>query len=502
MSRLADRIRENCQPAKISLMYQPHELDNFIRQQAAASPDYNKVSKEEIDSIVQEGRAYFPSSLEKFDKKNLNDIPVFAADDVAHYTSSLPQGTSMSDVVASMAPPFDKFFIEFQHVPNDKNFYAWGTLITVRNDLVKMAHEDRSRFEENEIPRWILLLDSFLEREKGKPFGPVTHSILGLAEDGTWFHHPSGNLFWQGGLTEFDEPQSPEFIKMWLDFISQLSFPILLTLSFLHCKNIEVRTVVPPEKLSLKYRKNTGRDLVKYHVLDIAPMRKILDRYRKGTSDDLRRALHICRGHFKIFTEDAPLMGKHVGTFWWTPQVRGSKDAGVVLKDYRVSAPVEFGKAYRDADENPPEASKEAPLAKDPDSAGRGLAAHSKTQNKIAEILSAMGHVPRSPSQNEPEYDLAWKAAETLFVCEVKSITLVNEERQLRMAIGQVIRYRQKMAAAGYEPVMAVIAAECQPKDSTWDELCVHEGILLVWPDVAEGRFKEMDEKIVDSKNS
>jgi hypothetical protein len=65
-----------------------------------------------------------------------------------------------------------------------------------------------------------------------------------------------------------------------------------------------------------------------------------------------------------------------------------------------------------------------------------------------------------------------------------------NEERQLRMAIGQVIRYRQKLAAAGHEPTTAVIAPETTPADVSWDRLCQHEGILLIWPEVAKARIE------------
>ncbi len=67
-----------------------------------------------------------------------------------------------------------------------------------------------------------------------------------------------------------------------------------------------------------------------------------------------------------------------------------------------------------------------------------------------------------------------------------------NEERQLRMAIGQVIRYRQKLAACGYEPTLAVIAVEQSPSDSTWEDLCKDEGIMLLWPDVAEIRLEDL----------
>ena len=163
-----------------------------------------------------------------------------------------------------------------------------------------------------------------------------------------------------------------------------------------------------------------------------------------------------------------------------------------MLKDYRVRALRELGKAYREADENPPEREREAPPSKDPDSIGSGLAAHNRTQNTIAGILRRFGIEPLSPAHDEPEFDIAWKTNEMFYVCEVKSITTANEERQLRMAIGQVIRYRQKLAARGHEPISTIIATERPPSDASWQDLCEHEGILLLWPDVAENRLKPL----------
>jgi len=318
----------------------------------------------------------------------------------------------------------------------------------------------------------------------------VANHFAGLAEDGTWFRHEDGSVWWAGGPVSFTSDPPEEAVKSWGDRIAQLLFPVLLTISFMHCKNVELQAKAPPEKLSKKHRKKKGHDLVRYHVLNIDPLRKALERHRTGTPSELRRALHICRGHFKTFTEDAPLFGRHTGTYWWTPHVKGSKRSGAVMKDYRVGAPVEFGKAYREANESPPDSNMEAPPSKDPDSVGRGLAAHNKTQNKIAETVRQLGVVPRSPAPREPDFDLAWKAQDTFNVCEVKSITSKNEERQLRMAIGQAIRYRQKLAAAGYEPVRAVVATEREPTDPTWNDLCEDEGILLIWPEVAQKRLR------------
>jgi hypothetical protein len=472
-------------------MFRPGELEVSFRalaqEELGADAEEEKLAARAKD-VLAGLRTNDPVAKETFDLRQLYDAPVIAADDVAAYALSLPKGTRMDDVVASMAPPFEKFFVEFQKIPNEDMLHAWGALVESRDDpgTIEQIEGDIGK------PRWILELTSFLEREKGKPFGPVATHVVGLAEDGTWFRHSDGGVWWGGGPVKMNVEPPEEVVQNWGDFMAQLMFPVLLSISFMHCKNVEIRPVVPPEKLSRKHHKVYGHELVRYHVLDVQPIRRILDRYRKGTRDDLRRALHICRGHFKTFSPDAPLLGRHVGTYWWEPQVRGSKERGTVLKDYRVNALREFGKAYREADENPPNPEKEAPPSKDPDSTGRGLSAHNRIQNQIAELLQQLGIEPLSPTRDEPEFDIAWKTGETFYVCEIKSITALNEERQLRMAIGQVIRYRQKLAACGHEPIATVVATERRPSESSWQDLCENEGILLLWPDVAQTRLKEL----------
>jgi hypothetical protein len=459
------------------------------------TPISNHELERKIDIEYSRFMTSEPIARDICDSTMLDDTPIFVADDVATYVHNLPLNTELSDVVSSMAPPFDKFFIEFQNVPcpNNENLNAWGVLVTVNPDpnAVKRTNGD------DRTPRWLLDLLLFLEPEKGKPFGPAAKYFVGLAEDGTWFRHNDGGVFWGGSLVQFGKSALPEDIQQqYGDYYAQFCFPVLLTISFLHCRNIELRPSIPSEKQSRSYRKKHGKDLVRYHILDIKPIRQLLDRYRRGERSDLRRALHICRGHFKTFSPDAPLLGRATGTYWWGPQVRGSREEGVVLKDYRVLAPNEIGQSYKEANENVPDMDKIIVVAKDPDSSGRGLATHNRIQNLIANIIRSMGMIPLSPKQGEPEFDIAWKRKEALFVCEVKSITPENEERQLRMAIGQVIRYRQKLSAMGHEPVVSVVAGERPPGDSSWNELCVNEGILLIWPEIAEERLKSIDEAL------
>lgn len=121
------------------------------------------------------------------------------------------------------------------------------------------------------------------------------------------------------------------------------------------------------------------------------------------------------------------------------------------------------------------------PFEVDPHIVERGNRGHAITQNALADFLRSNGMVPRSPATDEPDYDLGWSAAGTTLVSEVKSITDANEEKQLRLGLGQVLRYRQVLSKR-YAVVVAVLAAEREPRDPAWLELCTALEVILVWP--------------------
>ncbi len=114
--------------------------------------------------------------------------------------------------------------------------------------------------------------------------------------------------------------------------------PCLLALSFLHCKNVKRVEQIPDAPLSRSHEKKYKRPLVRYHTLEIEPMKQVLQREGRIEETGLKRALHICRGHFATYDEK-PLFGKVRGTFWKEAHVRGSKKEGLVLKDYKVNEP-------------------------------------------------------------------------------------------------------------------------------------------------------------------
>ena len=113
-------------------------------------------------------------------------------------------------------------------------------------------------------------------------------------------------------------------------------YPILMANSFLACKNVSARDVAP--RITRQMRRH-GPLPITYKVLDIGPATRILNDEGDAAGQGIKRALHICRGHFAHYTPDALLFGKYEGTFWHPMHLRGNRKSGVVVKDYRVQTP-------------------------------------------------------------------------------------------------------------------------------------------------------------------
>jgi len=108
-------------------------------------------------------------------------------------------------------------------------------------------------------------------------------------------------------------------------------------LCLLDCKNISAETVHPPDRLNKSRTRKGKLPLYEYNVLNLVlPGTKQRSKSSAhATLENLHR-VHLCRGHFKEYTTDRPLFGKHTGRYWWQPIVRG-KGTGLIVKDYHVS---------------------------------------------------------------------------------------------------------------------------------------------------------------------
>jgi hypothetical protein len=134
----------------------------------------------------------------------------------------------------------------------------------------------------------------------------------------TWV--PDGDLYYK-------DKNYCSFVKVYFTFC-------LYCLTLLSCKNIAKKENKPPEKLNKKRIKNGKLPLFSYYTLHIKDSG---NSNSKNVLGDHNR-IHLCRGHFKHYTEDNPLFGKLTGMYWWQPHVRGQNKDGIIMKDYSLDA--------------------------------------------------------------------------------------------------------------------------------------------------------------------
>lgn len=117
-------------------------------------------------------------------------------------------------------------------------------------------------------------------------------------------------------------------------------FVVGLALNLVNCRNV---TTAPAGKIQVRRSgadKRRGVQPITYHTIVLPGMTvergRATSRQRLANAEAMR--LHRVRGHFKTFTTEAPLLGKHVGRYWWGSTVRGNVKHGQVVADYQVGA--------------------------------------------------------------------------------------------------------------------------------------------------------------------
>lgn len=111
-----------------------------------------------------------------------------------------------------------------------------------------------------------------------------------------------------------------------------LAYLVHATIGLMNCKNVTTERHERPAR-KLKKSRRQRADRLDYHTVVLPGSRGGSDGSANGLDT---RGLHKVRGHFKHFTAEKPLLGKHTGTYWWGWQARGNKRYGEVKSDYRV----------------------------------------------------------------------------------------------------------------------------------------------------------------------
>lgn len=258
----------------------------------------------------------------------------------------------MGKSVESWHFPFNYFLFEYRHGDNGKFDADWQEVSSKRANLFYVVDTEQSMITESNKQDLIRISNDFgLKKDVSDIKFFYFFSFCYFDKYKKW--EPSTICFFASTETKYSKPLiCPFFGATWEQFDSdwidtslkeagtEIGFSAIL-LDFLNCRNVVTEDVTPPEKLNKSRIRKNKEPLCTYKILKVVkgvPKIKYTNTsnpWGKPVSGAIC-AQHICRGHFKEYTEDAPLFGKYTGRFWWQPQVRGHAKNGVVVKDYEI----------------------------------------------------------------------------------------------------------------------------------------------------------------------
>jgi hypothetical protein len=268
----------------------------------------------------------------------LKQAVVFNIDNVSEYFFSVDEKDywDIETDFPNLAPPFPLYWME----------YKTPSVINVKGRIIEQD-SPISRFgaliESKEIPmstsevdscKWGTMISVFARVPYGVIF--MFNQVLGIKPDGSVgkFKDKQANLIQMPQSLLSNAAQAgvdPTGVQNGVS-------PILLAISFLHCKNV---TITQTGEVRRHKPRENREPAIKIHTLEIEPMKKVLKTEGQSETTGIKQALHICRGHFKDFRGGKGLFGKFKDIYWWDSQVRGSSKYGEVHKDYTVNPPSE-----------------------------------------------------------------------------------------------------------------------------------------------------------------
>jgi hypothetical protein len=270
----------------------------------------------------------------------LSTAEVIVADNVAEYWAA---GTDQeewywSDDFPCLAPPFERFWIECR-APRMLVSKRWGTIQVPPWEAWGALVQSTKRPEGGWHVEFVVLAEP--RKRRALLFGAMMFSLdsSGAAPGAVDDRATNPNV-------QLMAPDIPGLtsqggsIRGFRGALQSFVQPLALAICFMHCRNVDLIECRPDDKLSRAHRRRHGYPLVRYHVLEIEPLKQVLITEGRSEEVGLRRALHICRGHFKDYRQRG-LFGRHHGIYWWDHYLRGDIDCGAVVKDYRVLDPVD-----------------------------------------------------------------------------------------------------------------------------------------------------------------
>jgi hypothetical protein len=262
------------------------------------------------------------------------DVPVILAQNVAdyYYAGNDQEMWSLTNHFPNLAPPFDAFWIEHgipKYIRSTKGDVANTWCVGGRvGFLFMVADPSTVKLADGALPegtRWIYMIEMFADYNQGRGIeGPHGSWFLCIDEQGGLLGTP-----WSQG---FSMPYQEEEMKAFFGWCH----PALLTICFLHCKNVLVTENPPSPKFAKRYQERNEIRPVTYKTLVIEPLKAILRKEGAVDSKGVAHAMHICRGHFKDYRQGKGLFGKYHQLVWHPQVVRGTKGESVPPREIEV----------------------------------------------------------------------------------------------------------------------------------------------------------------------
>jgi len=264
---------------------------------------------------------------------------VVRVQNVADYIYSLEQEYfNVTSDFPNLAPPFPVFWMEFS-IPD--KLYDGERFRDVEWHDTRFGFLFMSQEIGEDNLYWDIDIVGFIKpggkaREDGRGEAiEVFHWDVGIDKNGGVAKDFSFRAPHKANLTTEERLEIEVQAEGWA---YNMLCPCLLAISFLHCKNVHIISH-SPRVAGRRPRRYEPK--IRFHTLQIEPMKKILRDEGGSEKTGIKHALHICRGHFKDFTKGKGLFGRYKEIYWWDSQVRGSGIKGAVLKDYSVDKPAE-----------------------------------------------------------------------------------------------------------------------------------------------------------------
>lgn len=266
---------------------------------------------ESKDSIIKTEGMWFP-------------LPNFK-DEIPGEKGAEFDGPRMPEDLTGVKMPYSDCFFSF--IAQDRMFIDNDTGARTTNAFKACALASNSGHESPDaITIYVFIFLDQLKVWQLSPFGAVAQTNADFSD-----HQELARMFVLKDVSHHKPINRVHFMSATCSAITLF----YQTLKVLSCKNIETIDNPPPDKLNKKRIKSGKQPIFTYKTLVIKPTGKQQASIPRHLWEN---RIHLCRGHFKTYTEDAPLFGKFTGRYWWQPSVRGRNKDGVVMKDYKVEA--------------------------------------------------------------------------------------------------------------------------------------------------------------------